>query len=70
MTARDTTEVIATLLAAAGLPATDREIAQMVPRYLFDRPRIDALYEVPEAQYADTPAIFTAVVNEFPWDRD
>lgn len=40
------------LLAAAGLPADEREIAGLVAAYAVQRPAVDALFDVPQARAA------------------
>ncbi|WP_405652556.1 hypothetical protein [Streptomyces sp. RK9] len=39
---------VRSLLAAAGLPAGEREIAGLVAAYAVQRPAVDALFDVPD----------------------
>ncbi|TDD96822.1 hypothetical protein [Actinomadura rubrisoli] len=49
---RDAAVRVRSLLAAAGLPADEREIAGLVASYVTLRPAIDGLFDVPAARYA------------------
>ncbi|WP_433654243.1 hypothetical protein ACQPW1_26490 [Nocardia sp. CA-128927] len=62
-------ETIRTLLAAAGLPASEAEIAGLARTYPAYRAAIDALYAVPAAQYADPATRFHAQARIVEWDR-
>ncbi|WP_431047273.1 hypothetical protein ACQUSR_33965 [Streptomyces sp. P1-3] len=43
---------VRSLLAAAGLPAGEREIAGFAAAYAAQRPAVDGLFDVPTARYA------------------
>ncbi|WP_242907648.1 hypothetical protein [Actinomadura terrae] len=49
---RDVSVRVRSLLAAADLPAGERQIAGLVASYVATRPAIDALFDVAEARYA------------------
>jgi hypothetical protein len=53
-------DIVKTMLAVAGLPASDAEIEAYTPAYEMQRLAIDALYEVPEARYVDPALRFRA----------
>ncbi|OXM66649.1 MULTISPECIES: hypothetical protein [Amycolatopsis] len=57
------------LLAAAGLTATEAELAAYVPAYTGQRASLDALYDVPEARYADPALRFRAGARTEDWAR-
>ncbi|MFI6041472.1 hypothetical protein ACIA8C_07540 [Nocardia sp. NPDC051321] len=62
-------DIIRTLLDAAGLPASKAEIAGLATTYLAYRAAIDALYVVPAAQYADPATRFHAAARLAEWGR-
>jgi hypothetical protein len=65
----DDAVAVDTMLAAAGLrlPADDRRA--LVELYRQYRPRVDALYEVPEARYEAPAQVFQAAGNLKRWDE-
>ncbi|MFD9859051.1 hypothetical protein [Streptomyces alboflavus] len=56
---------VRSLLAAAGLPAGEREIAGLVAAYAAQRPSVDALFEVP-----DTADVRPVLLREVVVPRD
>lgn len=50
---RDIGVRVRSLLAAAGLPAGERETAGLVAAYAVQRPAVDALFDVPDASDAE-----------------
>lgn len=80
MTGRDTTEggpmeqlpeppvaELRILLAAAGLPASDGEIATLAAQYPAMRSAVDALYDPPAVRYADPALRFRADASITDW---
>ncbi|MFB8275453.1 hypothetical protein [Nocardia colli] len=66
---KESSEIIRTLLNAAGLPANSAEIAGLATTYLAYRAAIDALYAVPAARYVDPATRFHASARVEEWDR-
>jgi hypothetical protein len=58
---------VRTLLEAAGLPASDGEIAALAARYPDLRASIDALYTPPAARYVDPALRFRAEASITNW---
>ncbi|MFD4196306.1 hypothetical protein [Amycolatopsis thermoflava] len=57
------------LLDAAGITASEAELAAYVPAYAGQRASLDALYEVPEARYTDPALRFRAGARVEDWAR-
>ncbi|HEX4360773.1 MAG TPA: hypothetical protein VH141_24785 [Pseudonocardia sp.] len=55
------------LLAAAGLPASDDEVAALAAHYPALREATDALYAPPEVRYADPALRFRAEAEIVDW---
>jgi hypothetical protein len=55
------------LLAAAGLPASDAEVAALAEHYPALRQATDALYTPPEVRYADPALRFRADAQIVDW---
>ncbi|MFF3225774.1 hypothetical protein ACFYV7_23460 [Nocardia suismassiliense] len=62
-------DTIRVLLRAAGLPATEAEIAGLAATYPEYRAAVDALYAVPAARYVDPALRFHAHARTAEWDR-
>jgi hypothetical protein len=60
--AEPATRTLRTLLDAAGLPASDAEVAALVDQYPAMRAGVDALYLPPAARYVDPALRFRADV--------
>ena len=60
---------VATLLGAAGIPASSGEISEAVGAYPMLRAGVESLYALPEARYADPALRFRAeaVGQETDW---
>jgi hypothetical protein len=58
---------VAALLAAAGLPASDTEIAALAANYPAHRAGVDALYAPPAVRYADPALRFRAQARITDW---
>lgn len=68
-TAGESTAVVRTLLAAAGLPASAGEIDALAAHYPAHRAAVDGLYAVPEARYVDPALRFAAAARIVDWAR-
>ncbi|WP_242888130.1 hypothetical protein [Actinomadura litoris] len=65
---RDVTVRVRSLLAAAFLPASEKQIAGLVASYAAARPGVDGLFDVPEARYASP--VLERRVSTRPGERD
>ncbi|GAA3542457.1 hypothetical protein GCM10022222_27680 [Amycolatopsis ultiminotia] len=63
----ESTVVVRTLLTAAGLPASESEVAAYAAGYPAQRSGLDALYELPAARYADPALRFRAGATIEDW---
>ncbi|TNC23401.1 hypothetical protein [Amycolatopsis alkalitolerans] len=61
------TGILKTLLSAAKLPASDKEISAYTKAYETQRASVDALYEVPAARYVDPALRFRAGARIKDW---
>ncbi|GAA3566794.1 hypothetical protein GCM10022419_054340 [Nonomuraea rosea] len=69
MTTADHSEIVGHLLTAAGLTVPEDELALLAAGYGFQRAGVDALYAVPEAQYADPALRFRADARIADWSE-
>ncbi|WP_028932425.1 hypothetical protein [Pseudonocardia spinosispora] len=60
-------EHVRTMLAAAGIPASDTEITTLATQYPTMRTLVDQLYTPPEVRYADPALRFTPEATITPW---
>ena len=58
---------VRTLLEAAGIPASDDEVAELAARYPAVRAAVDSLYAAPAARYADPALRFRADARITDW---
>lgn len=63
----DTTAMVRTMLATAGLPASDEEIAAYAMAYPAHRAGVEALYAVPAARYVDPALRFQSTARIEDW---
>jgi hypothetical protein len=59
--------VVRTLLAAAHLPASDREVGALADGYAGQRAAVDALYAAPGVRYVDPALRFRAEARLTDW---
>ncbi|GAJ85829.1 hypothetical protein NBRGN_099_00520 [Nocardia brasiliensis NBRC 14402] len=62
-------DLVETLLAAAGLPAHPAEVSGHAVKYPDLRAAVDALYAIPEARYAVPATRFDARPGEPGWEQ-
>ncbi|MFI5609538.1 hypothetical protein [Amycolatopsis sp. NPDC051903] len=63
----DTTDAVRRMLGAAGLPASEAELARYAAAYPAQRSGLDALYAVPAARYAEPALRFRAESTVEDW---
>jgi hypothetical protein len=61
--------VVRTMVAAAGLPASEAEIRAFAGAYRLQRAAADALYAVPAARYVDPALRFRADARITDWSE-